>query len=328
MVALQPDLSAPSCTMTDVDSTQLTETKRVISFDHVGKVFGTVRAVDDVTATIHAGQIVGLIGPNGAGKTTLLRMLAGLAKPTSGSITILGSRPTVSSVRRSVGMVGARFPVPRRLNGTAVLAHIAALRQRSDIGRGEELADRLGLDLHRRADELSTGNRQKLALVQALMHHPQLLLLDEPTVGLDPVAQRTLNDMLREERATGTTIVMSSHVLSAVHTVATHVLAIRDGRVVIDGPIGPVLASTGRSVTARVPTNDVERITALLRDVEVTPHRGSEHAANEWTVAGRFHGDPNALIQELGRCRLLDLSVADPQLDDLVDDIYRSGGPR
>lgn len=298
----------------------------VIHLDAVSKNYGDVRAVDNASATIRAGQIVGLIGPNGSGKTTLLRMLSGLAKPTSGSICLLGASPSVSSIRRRMGIVGARFPVARRRSGAEVLRHLAALRQLPDTGRGDELATRLDLNLSRRADELSRGNLQKLALVQALMHNPSILLLDEPTVGLDPVAQRTLNDLLSEERAKGTTIVMSSHVLSAVHTVATHVLAIRSGRIVIDGPIGPVLASTGRRVTARVPAADTDRIAGLLTDSTRTPHGPGDADTDTWTVSGRHHGDASELVRELSTCRLIDLTVTEPQLDDLVDSIYRSDG--
>jgi len=294
----------------------------VITFDAVSKIYGDIRAVDEASATIRAGQIVGLIGPNGSGKTTLLRMLAGLARPTSGSVAILGTSPTVSSVRRRMGMVGARFPVARRRSAAEVLDHVAALRQLPDTGRAASLAERLDLDLDRRADELSRGNLQKLALVQALMHDPEILLLDEPTVGLDPVAQRTLNQLLAEEQARGTTIVMSSHVLSAVHTVATHVLAIRDGRIIIDGPIGPVLASTGRRVTARASTSDADKLAELLTNGSRTS-TGDADGPEIWTVSGRHHGDPNELVRRLSSCDLIDLTIADPQLDDLVDDIYR-----
>ena len=300
------------------------EAKPVITFDHVSKIYGEIRAVDDASATIRAGQIVGLIGPNGSGKTTLLRMLSGLARPTHGSISVLGTAPTVSSIRQRLGMVGARFPVARRRSGAEVLDHIAGLRQLPDTGRAADLADRLSLDLDRRADELSRGNLQKLALVQAMMHRPEVLLLDEPTVGLDPVAQRTLNELLAEEQARGTTIVMSSHVLSAVHTVATHVLAIRDGRIVIDGPIGPVLASTGRTVDVRVTTAGVEPVAALLRKTKLRPHGDRTCTDTEWTVTGRHHGDPNELIRQLANTHVVNLTIAEPQLDDLVDSIYRT----
>ncbi len=299
------------------------EAKPVLTIDHVSKVFGQIRAVDDASATIRAGQIVGLIGPNGSGKTTLLRMVAGLARPSHGSISLLGMAPTVSSVRRRVGMVGARFPVARRRSGAEVLEHIAALRQLDNTGRADALADRFDLDLTRRADELSRGNLQKLALVQAMMHRPEVLLLDEPTVGLDPVAQRALNELLIQEQAEGTTIVMSSHVLSAVHTVATHVLAIRDGRIVIDGPIGPVLASTGRNVAVRLGTRDVEPLTDLLQRSELRVHHDGGADEPEWTIAGRHHGDLNELIGRLGETRVVDLAITPPQLDDIVDSIYR-----
>ena len=311
---------------TDADPT--VEPEAVITFTRVSKVYGQVRAVDNASATIRAGHIVGLIGPNGSGKTTLLRMLAGLASPTSGVIEVLGTSPTVSSVRRRMGIVGARFPVARRRSGAEVLRHLAALRQLPNTGRAEALAERFQLDLGRRADALSRGNLQKLALVQAMMHSPEILLLDEPTVGLDPVAQRTLNDVLAEEQERGTTIVMSSHVLSAVQTAATHILAIREGRIIIDGPIGPVLASTGRNVSVRVTASATDRIASYLSEARLMPHSGSAGDEAEWTITGRHHGDINELLERLADCHVIDLTVADPQLDDLVDSVYRTGGNR
>ncbi len=221
-----------------------------IATNGLSKSFGETAALVDLDLVVPPGCILAYLGPNGAGKTTTIRVLVGLVRPSSGRASVLG-HDVVSErreVQRSVGYLPGEFVPYRDLSGGQYLDHLASLRggvQRSSI---DDLAARFELDLSRRVGSLSHGNRQKLGIVQACMHDPEVLVLDEPSQGLDPLMQNVLLDLLRERRDAGTTVFLSSHVLSEVEQVADAVAIIRQGRLVSVSDVSEIEARARRRV--------------------------------------------------------------------------------
>jgi ABC-2 type transport system ATP-binding protein len=213
-------------------------TERVVSAailcDGLTKDYGSGRGLFDLELQVNAGEVLGYLGPNGAGKTTTIRVLMDMIRPTRGRAEVFGldcqARPV--EVKRLVGYLPGELPQFGGLRGSEVVASIAALRGGVKADRVEALAERLQLDLGRRFREYSRGNKQKLGLVLAFMHEPRLLILDEPTGGLDPLNQQEFYRMVREARDRGATVFLSSHVLSEVEHICQRVAIIREGRLV------------------------------------------------------------------------------------------------
>jgi ABC-2 type transport system ATP-binding protein len=201
----------------------------VIDIRALTKRFGSLTAVDSLDLQVTPGEIYGLLGPNGAGKTTTIRTLLGFLNPTDGSVQLLGTNPREPAVRRRVGYVGGDVILDRGLKARDLLTWYADLRGGVDAATIDDLCERLDLDPTRKIGELSTGNRQKVAIVQALMHEPEVLVLDEPTSGLDPLLQRNVLDLIRIRRDAGTAVLYSSHFLPEVENIADRVGILRRG---------------------------------------------------------------------------------------------------
>ena len=198
------------------------------------KSYGRHRGILQVSFDLAEGEVFGFLGPNGAGKTTTLRTLMGLLRPTAGGASIAGLDcwSQATAVKRLVGYLPSEFSFDPTLTGAQILAYLGHLRDGVDHGVVLGLAERLGLDLGRRFRHYSHGNKQKVGLVQAFMHRPRLLILDEPTAGLDPLNQQEFYRMLGEVRAEGRTVLLSSHILPEVERVCGRVAIIREGRLV------------------------------------------------------------------------------------------------
>jgi len=207
----------------------------VIAASGLSKDYGSGRGLFGLDLEVGRGEVFGFLGPNGAGKSTTMRLLLDLIKPTSGSARLLGLDSAEGSIeiRRRVGFLPGDLALYPKLSGRAVLDYLAQLRGGVDPRVRDSLADRFHADLDRPIRELSTGNRQKLGLIQGFMHEPELLILDEPISGLDPLVQQSFHALLREVVALGRTVFLSSHTLSEVERVADRVGILREGRLVV-----------------------------------------------------------------------------------------------
>jgi len=215
---------------------------RVIAIDRLTKRFGRLTAVEGLTLGVQAGEIVGFLGPNGAGKTTTIRTLMGFLNPTAGGCSVLGgSLRADPSLRRRVGYLPGDFDIDRSMSGRDLFNWFARLRGGVDRRHVDGLIERLRLDPTRRFGNLSKGNRQKVGIVQALMHRPEVLILDEPTSGLDPLIQREFLDLVRGAAADGAAVLFSSHVLPEVEHLASRVAIIRAGRLVTVSTVDALL---------------------------------------------------------------------------------------
>jgi ABC-2 type transport system ATP-binding protein len=214
---------------------------------------GGVLALDGLELEVRRGEVFGFLGPNGAGKTTTIRLLLDLLRPTEGAIRLLGDDAGMATpeVRRRVGYLPGELPFAGRETAATLLTYLGNLRGGVPPGRIRALADRFDLDLAKPVRTLSKGNKQKLALVQAFMHEPELLILDEPSSGLDPLLQQEFLALVREVRAEGRTIFMSSHILGEVDDVADRVAVLRQGRLVAMESMDALRARAGQSTEIR-----------------------------------------------------------------------------
>jgi ABC-2 type transport system ATP-binding protein len=206
------------------------------------KTFGKLRAVSNLSLTVAPGEVVGFLGPNGAGKTTTIRMLLGFLNPSSGRCAVLGADLRRNAgLRRGIGYLPGDFGMDPRMTGEDLFSWFGRIRGGINQRRVSELAERLELDPSRPFGVLSKGNRQKIGIVQAFQHDPEVLILDEPTTGLDPLVQREFLEFVREAAKRGAAILFSSHVLPEVERVASRVLIIRDGQLVADSHVDDLL---------------------------------------------------------------------------------------
>src|SRR5512132_1588201 len=225
----------------------------VIETDRLTKRYGRSRGIDELSLTVGAGEIFGFLGPNGAGKTTTIRTLLDLLHPTSGSARLFGldSRRDSRAIRARLGNLPGDFSYDEGATGRELLALFAALRGMDGLGKAQALAERFEADLSRPLHELSRGNRQKLGLIQALFHQPELVILDEPTTGLDPLMQEEFLAVVAEERERGATVFLSSHDLDEVQRACDRVAIIRDGRLIAIEDVAQMRERAYRDVSVR-----------------------------------------------------------------------------
>jgi len=291
-----------------------------IELRDLAKSYGSVHAVRGISLDVHRGEIFGFLGLNGAGKTTTIRVLLDLLRPTSGSARVLGldCQRRGLAVRASVGYMPGELGLYSDMTGRQLLDLMASLSGATvDAAYRMQLIDRLELaraDVDRTVREYSTGMKRKLGLVQALQTDPPLLILDEPTEGLDPLVQAALNELLIDLRARGRTVFMSSHVLSEVERLCDRIAVIRAGAIVLLSTVEDARRLGGRTVRVRFSTPvDAAPLPSGMTIVD--------RAADRWTVS--VPGEVGALLPVLARLPVRDLEIAEPSLEDVLQRFYR-----
>jgi ABC-2 type transport system ATP-binding protein len=294
----------------------------VIAVERLTKSYGRSRGVVDLTFTVSPGEVFGYLGPNGAGKTTTIRTLLDFIRPTSGRAFVFGldSRRDSIEIHRRAGYLAGEMALYERLTGAEYLRHLGLLRGGVDPGVVRDLADRLDCDLSIHIRSLSHGTKQKVALIQAFMHRPELLVLDEPTQGLDPLIQQEFARMVEEVRREGRTVFLSSHVLPEVERLCDRVAIIREGRLVTIEDVGDLHARQVRMLTIHFAGP------APVGVFEGLPGVREVHALGdtlELTVAGRL----DAVVKEMARFEVVDLESHEPSLEDVFLTYYEKEPP-
>ncbi|MEE8169633.1 MAG: ABC transporter ATP-binding protein [Phycisphaerae bacterium] len=285
----------------------------VVAVENLLKDYGAVRALDGLTMAVPAGSIFGFLGPNGAGKTTAIRILMGLLRPTDGRATVFGRDCWRDSlrIRRRVGYLPGDLRLYAQLTGRSTLGFLAAARGGGLEREIRRLCDRFQMDLDRRVRSYSRGNRQKLGLIQALMHRPDLLILDEPTASLDPLIQQVLYDELRAAAGRGATVLFSSHTLSEVELLCEFVAIVRDGRLVESNRV--------QALRARA----IRRVEFTVSDGQAAPPDGFQlRARHEDCYVGAWRGPMQPLLAWMAAASLRDVIIAPPDLEELFLSYY------
>jgi beta-exotoxin I transport system ATP-binding protein len=288
-----------------------------IRAERLTKLYGNARGVLDLSFAVHAGEVFGFLGPNGAGKTTTIRLILDLIRPTRGHVEVFGADPRRdAALRRRIGYLPGDLRLYERLTAHELFTYFAHLRALRGVGRAKEYATRLELPLDRPIGSLSKGNRQKVGLVQAFMHEPDLLVLDEPTAGLDPLIQQTFYTLVADTRATGATIFVSSHVLPEVQHIADRVALIRDGQLVLVASVDELRARAFARVEATFATAPPPGAFAQISGVREVDRHGK-------TVLFALQGEIDPLLKALARFRVLSLDSHEADLEDVFLSLYR-----
>lgn len=288
----------------------------LIKTEKLTKYYGKARGIIDLDLSVDEGEFFGFIGPNGAGKSTTIRTLLGLISSTSGRATVFGKDASKEreAILRDVGYLPSEAVFYPGMRVKDVLALSAGLRKRDCAAEAGLLCERLRLDRSRRVDELSFGNRKKVAIVCALQHRPRLLVLDEPTSGLDPLMQKEFFDILQERNRAGATILLSSHVLSEVQRHCARAAIIREGRLIACDSVDELAKTSARRVAVRGRIN----LDALsgVRDVQETGD----------AVSFLYSGSMDDLLRALSFGQVADLKITEPELEEIFLHYYEKDG--
>jgi ABC-2 type transport system ATP-binding protein len=282
------------------------------------KYYGSRRGLDGLDLEVRPGEVYGFLGPNGAGKTTTIRILLDLIRPTKGTVEVLGEAPRRggTALRRRLGYLPGDFLVGGGQTARELLTHLGYLRGGVAAAKIDALADRFDLDLSVRIGSLSRGNRQKVGVVQAFMHEPELLILDEPTTGLDPLIQQRFLELVAKSRTAGQTVFMSSHVLSEVQQSADRVGIVREGMMVAVEEV----ETLRRRAVRRVEVHFDEPVSAEaftgLPDV-------LDLVVDGTILRCRLTGRADGLVKAVARFGVASLTVEEPDLEELFIVFYR-----
>lgn len=280
------------------------------------KYYGKARGIINLDLCVKEGEFFGFIGPNGAGKSTTIRTLLGLIKPTAGSAVIFDRDidRDKKEILKEVGYLPSEAIFYQGMRVRDILKLSADLRRQNCTKEAEVLCERLQLDVTRKVDELSFGNRKKVGIVCALQHNPKLLVLDEPTSGLDPLMQREFFSILKERNREGVTIFLSSHILSEIQRNCTRAAIVREGRMTACDSVEALVKTSAKRVIVH---GDI-RLRELpgIRDLQKL----------DYGASFLYTGNINELIRMLSESRIVDLSVAEPDLEEIFMHYYLDGG--
>ncbi len=291
----------------------------VIEIKNLTKHYGKSRGVIDVNLEVAEGEIFGFIGPNGAGKSTTIRTLLGLIYPTSGSAKIFGkSCIEQPEVRKEVGYLPSEVFYYDNMRVIDLLKYSASFYKKDCSKRINELAEIMDLDLKKKIDDLSFGNKKKVGIVQGLLHEPKLIILDEPTSGLDPLMQHKFFDLIEQESKKGATVFFSSHILSEVQRLCSRVAFIKDGRVIKLEKMSDLRENNYKLIK-------VEAGSQLDKSFFAMPG-ASKLEVKGSSVSFLFKGDINKVVKKLAETSISNLLVEEPELEEIFMHYYAKEG--
>jgi ABC-2 type transport system ATP-binding protein len=294
---------------------------KLIEIKALTKQYGKARGVEDLSFSIEQGEIFGFLGPNGSGKTTTIRCLMGLLRPTSGQCRILGRRvePGCATQHTRIGYLPGDFHIWPGRTARKSLKLMAQLGNGNNVDkRRDELAERLDLDLDRKVRALSKGNRQKVGVVYAFQHQPEVLILDEPTIGLDPLIRQVVLDIIREVAKAGATVLLSSHDLSEVAAVCARAAILREGRLIELAPISKIVQKGERRLKAwfvegtQVPTLPADKLPGVRL---IQQNSDSLHIA--------YQGTADAMLKWLAQFPVDRIATPETSLEDAFMQYYK-----
>lgn len=288
----------------------------IIETKNLTKYYGKSRGIIDLNLTVEEGEFFGFIGPNGAGKSTTIRTLLGLIYPTSGEAKIFG-KDIVGDRTKILSDIGYMPSEATFYNGMKVkdiISLSAKMREKNCTDEARVLCERLSLDMNKRVDELSLGNRKKVSIICALQHKPKLCILDEPTSGLDPLMQREFFDILKERHQDGTTIFLSSHILSEIQKFCSRAAIIKEGRLIALDSVENLSRTSARRVVLHGVNSAPQGIS--VKDCE----------ASGDSVSFLFSGDIKELLGAVSALPIYDMTITEPSLDEIFMHYYEKGG--
>ena len=281
------------------------------------KSYGKNRGITGLDLTIGEGEFYGFIGPNGAGKSTTIRTLLGLIRPDGGEAEVLGLDIVrdKNKILQSVGYLPSEINFYKGMKVIDTLKYSASLRGIRDTSESIKLADRLGLDLNKKVEQLSLGNRKKAGIICAVQHHPKLLIMDEPTSGLDPLVQKEFFEILQEENSNGTTVFLSSHILSEIQEYCGSAAFIKDGRIILKDKVSNLEQSGSKkvSVTGKISDKEIAALSGVAGLTKIS----------ETKMNFLYSGDIRKLLAFLSERELKDISVTEPSLEEIFMNYYK-----
>lgn len=288
----------------------------VIEINNLTKYYGKSRGIVDVSFNVEEGEIFGFIGPNGAGKSTTIRTLLSLIYPTSGSATIFGKDciKCAPEIAKEVGYLPSEVFYYDKMKAIDLLKYSASFYKKDCSKRIQQLAEIMDLDLKKRVDDLSFGNKKKVGIVQGLLHEPKLIILDEPTSGLDPLMQQKFFDLLLEENKKGATILLSSHVLSEVQRLCSRVAIIKDGKIIKLEKISDLTENNYKKFKIEMKQEASKDFFNLagLNNLEIEGKR----------VSFLFKGNINLILQKLAAVEINNIWIEEPNLEEVFMHYY------
>ncbi|OJX39624.1 MAG: ABC transporter [Chloroflexi bacterium 44-23] len=287
----------------------------VIEVSHLTKYYGKARGIIDVSFNVEEGEIYGFIGPNGAGKSTTIRLFLSLIYPSSGQAKIFGKDCIQfgPEIRQEIGYLPSEVFYYEGMKVLDLLKYSASFYKKDSTERMLDLADTMELDLKRRIDDLSYGNKKKVAIVQGLLHQPKLIILDEPTSGLDPLMQKKFFNLIKEENQRGATVFFSSHILSEVQRICNRVAIIKEGSIINIQDIKSLQKDNYKKI----------RVTAKNLEANSFSLPGINNLQQENNTLNFFYkGDLNMILKAISAYDILDLSIEEPTLEEIFMHYY------
>jgi len=288
----------------------------VIEINHLTKTYGKSRGITDISFHVEEGEIFGFIGPNGAGKSTTIRTLLSLIYPTSGSATIFG-KDTVQfapEIKKEIGYLPSEVFYYDNMKVKDLLKYSASFYKKDCSRRIKELTEIMDLDLNKKIDDLSLGNKKKVGIVQGLLHEPKLIILDEPTSGLDPLMQQKFFELLEEENRKGATILFSSHILGEVQRLCNRVAIIKEGKIVTVEKISTLQENNYKKFKIE---------TKALLDPNYFNISGVNNLeVKDTTTSFLFRGNINAILKKIADIELVNLWIEEPDLEEIFMHYY------